>query len=413
MITITRVFARNYRSIGEVDLELGAMTALVGPNGSGKSNLADVLRFIGDCARGPLGWAVAERQGFGALRHWAADEGARITLGVQVRSHDGEGIWAFTLGPAEQGDGFEVISERALWAERHFGDWEHERIERLLRLEEQDEAIQLSENMPGDTNFVRGSRFYHGEGVIASGKDGAPHWGMVSQSALLFPALANRGLETILSALQGVAVYSPFPNTLRRIQGPNAARPMLAGGDNWASTLRALDKARWGGEIVAALGKLVGDIDDYRVSLVGGVLIPEFRHGVDPDGQGRWLGALQESDGTVRVAAMLTALYQEPNPSLLGFEEPELAVHPGALPLLFDFLDEASTRSQILLTTHSPNLLDLLDIEGIRVVERRDGVTTVARVDARQRDLVRRRLFSTSDLLHSEGLRAEGESGDA
>jgi predicted ATPase len=109
---------------------------------------------------------------------------------------------------------------------------------------------------------------------------------------------------------------------------------------------------------------------------------------------------------------MLTALFQEPAPSLIGFEEPELAVHPGALPILYDYLVEASERSQIVITTHSPELMDLFDIDCIRVVERRNGVTTVAPVEERQRELVRKRLFSTSELLYAEGLRPEGTAND-
>lgn len=409
---ITRVFARNYRSIGEVDLELGAMTALVGPNGSGKSNLADVLRFIGDCARGPLGWAVAQRQGFGALRHWRA-AGAKVTVGVQVRTGEGEGIWAFTLGPAGQGDGFEVVSERAVWVYEEPSEPQRRAFDELLRLDHADSQGQLTGLF--DVCLLRG-----GSVSWMTARPGLSPQDAIKQndlffdrSALFLAFMPDRRLEPLRQVLHQVGIYAPFPNTLRAPQSTDPSRPMNGDGHNWASTLRTLDKSSWGSELVAGLGKLVGDIDDYRVTQAGGFLIPEFRHGIDAQGRERWSGAAQESDGTLRTAAMLTALYQEPSPSLLGFEEPELAVHPGALPLLFDLLEEASTRSQILLTTHSPDLLDLLDIEDIRVIERRDGATTVAKVEERQRDLVRRRLFSTSDLLHSEGLRPEGDGGDA
>jgi predicted ATPase len=221
-------------------------------------------------------------------------------------------------------------------------------------------------------------------------------------------------MTSLLDEFRGVAVYSCFPNTLRSPQNPNPIRPMTSSGDNWASTLKSVNKSKWGAELTAALGRITGDIDGYRVTQAGGFLIPEFRHGIDgPKGSERWLGAAQESDGTLRIAAILTALFQEPPPSLIGFEEPELSVHPGALPILFDFLKEASTRSQILLTTHSPDLLDLMPIDGIRVVERNDGITTVAPVDERQRELVRKRLITTSNLLHAEGLRPEGARSGA
>jgi AAA domain, putative AbiEii toxin, Type IV TA system len=189
---------------------------------------------------------------------------------------------------------------------------------------------------------------------------------------------------------------------------------MSSGGENWASTLAALDRGVWGAELMAALGRLVGDIDDYEVADVGGrYLIPRFRHRLagEPARSG-WLAAAQESDGTLRLAGILTALFQQPSPTLLGFEEPELAIHPGALPVLYDFLAEGSVRSQILLTTHSPDLLDRLALDDVRVVERRSGATTAARVDPRQRELVKKRLLSASEILHAEGLQAEGGRAD-
>jgi hypothetical protein len=56
---------------------------------------------------------------------------------------------------------------------------------------------------------------------------------------------------------------------------------MSTKGSNWASTLRALERSTWGAELVAALGRIASDIDEYRVTEAGGFLIPEFHHGVD------------------------------------------------------------------------------------------------------------------------------------
>lgn len=95
----------------------------------------------------------------------------------------------------------------------------------------------------------------------------------------------------------------------------------------------------------------------------------------------------------------------------VGFEEPELTVHPGAIGVLFDHFREASGRGQVLLTTHSSELLDLLDIDEVRVVARHDGATVVSRVDEAQRTLVKKRLATTSELVWSEGLRGATGSG--
>jgi predicted ATPase len=245
--------------------------------------------------------------------------------------------------------------------------------------------------------------------IKASGLGPLPH---VGPTSLLLPLLADGPLAPLVSELRQATVYSMFPNTLRAAQLPNPVHPMSSNGDNWASTLKSLDRSTHGAELVHALQRIVGDIDDYRVAQAGGYVVPEFRHGKFR-GKERWFGAAQESDGTLRIAAMLTALFQQPPPKVIGFEEPEMAVHPGALPILFDFFKEASTRGQVLLTTQSPDVMDLADIDSIRVVERKDGTTTVSRVEARQRDLVKKQLFSTSELLHAEGLRPEGSTDGA
>src|SRR5574341_2489077 len=65
----------------------------------------------------------------------------------------------------------------------------------------------------------------------------------------------------------------------------------------------------------------------------------------------------QESDGTLRLLAILTALYQETTPPLIALDEPEINVHPGALLALYEVIKETSLRSQILITTHSPDLI--------------------------------------------------------
>ncbi|XXT25435.1 AAA family ATPase [Sorangium sp. So ce429] len=419
---ITKISARNFRSIGErIELELGAMTVLVGPNASGKSNIADVLRFLAECASGGLDRPVAVRHGLDALRYGNARESTDVLLEVHIEREQGAGIWGFTLTSADEYGGLCVKRERAVWfpgkapdsrtrthifelLDRPEDMWTEEERRTLLGNHTHDTTPNEDAEFPAPQLFVTHKGHWYLEVPSSFRHD-------PSQIPLLAPAGSSH-FAPLMEELRRVAIYSLFPDVLRAPQHPDPSRPMSTKGSNWASTLRALDRTTWEAELVAALGRIASDIDEYRVTEAGGFLIPEFRHGVDAEGRERWHGAAQESDGTLRVAALLTALFQEPAPALLGFEEPELGVHPGAIPLLFDFLKEASTRSQILLTTHSPDLLDLVPIDDVRVVERRNGATTVARVEERQREIVRKRLMSTSDLLHAEGLRPEGSERD-
>ena len=87
------------------------------------------------------------------------------------------------------------------------------------------------------------------------------------------------------------------------------------------------------------------------------------------------------SSGTLRVLALMTALHGEPGISLLGIEEPENYVHPSALSAFVGYMRESRDRVQMMVTTHSPLLLDLLDDPAIVCVVQR-GVgkgTTVSR----------------------------------
>lgn len=131
-----------------------------------------------------------------------------------------------------------------------------------------------------------------------------------------------------------------------------------------------------------------------------------FRHGKGGNRE-RWFDASQESDGTLRCAGILTALLQSPPLTLVGAEEPELTVHPGAIPVLYDFFRQAAQHSQVLLTTHSPELLDLLEVDEVRVVERKEGITHVAPLAEEQREAVKSSLLTAGELMRAEGLRPE------
>jgi predicted ATPase len=117
----------------------------------------------------------------------------------------------------------------------------------------------------------------------------------------------------------------------------------------------------------------------------------------------------QESDGLRRFYAHLLALYQTPSKLTLVFEEPENAIFPGALALLADEFKAAprENRGQVILTTHSPSLLDAFDVDCVRVVEMKEGRTIIGPVAKDQRAGVKDHLLTTGELLTVEQPRSE------
>jgi predicted ATPase len=378
---ISRIVCSNYRSLGEdVTVPLGRLTALVGPNGSGKSNVADVLRFVSECLRVGLEPAITRRRGIGAIRRFSSGHPFDIRIHIDIEGDLGRsGFYEFVLAGGAGVDDYQVKREVA-----EFG--------RAL----------------GSARFE-----------IANGawKDGpADLRPTVDRFGLALPLVAaDERFAPLAAALRQVAVYSIFPDTLREPQRHDPTRPMSEHGGNWGSILKGLLKHPPARQLRAALGQLTGDIDDFKVVQVGGYLVTQFRHLV-PRGEGEqpartWFDAARESDGTLRAAGIVTALLQEPPLTLLGVEEPELTIHPGALPVVYDFIREASERSQVLITTHSPDLLAMLNPMDVRVVTREHGITRVTRMDPSQREAVQTRLLTLGDVLRMEGIRPDPGNG--
>ena len=385
---ITRVVISNYRSLGEnVEIRLGKLTALVGPNGSGKSNVLDAVQFVADALRNGLDAAISKRGGIGAIRHREADPNATTSICITFEEDDG---WfdKYFLGLSVIKDGGYRVSREMGFHGKH-ANLEGYDVNRAEHADlNEDVVFKLSDGQwdkkPLDVN---------------------PR---VDDRGLVLPLLAaDQRFRRLAQLLTSISIYSIFPDRLRGPQAVDASRLMAEHGGNWSSILHRLPREDWAPELATALGYLTGDIDGVRVQEHSGYLFAEFRHGVQSNGQTieNWFNADHESDGTLRVVGILTALFQQPPPTLIGIEEPELTIHPAVIGMLNDYLKEASERSQIVITTHSPDLLALLDADEVRVVERRHGATTVSEIDETQRDEVRSRLLTLGDLMRIERIR--------
>ncbi|MDX2154317.1 MAG: AAA family ATPase [Bryobacteraceae bacterium] len=113
------------------------------------------------------------------------------------------------------------------------------------------------------------------------------------------------------------------------------------------------------------------------------------------------------SDGTLRAVALLAALFQpatDEGPSLIGIEEPEAGLHPAAAAILLGAMKERSRSTQVIATSHSPEMLDELRLEEdlLLAVALVDGQTEIGPLDAAGRDIVKRHLYTPGDLLRME-----------
>lgn len=129
---------------------------------------------------------------------------------------------------------------------------------------------------------------------------------------------------------------------------------------------------RLGGRLYDGIAAVHTPFDDGKVSVV----IEEF--------SGRRIPAEQLSDGTLRYLCLLTILLDPDPPPLIAIEEPEVGLHPDIVFELTKLLVEASERTQLVVTTHSYTLVDMLTDHPSSVVacERHQGQTWLKRVSA-------------------------------
>jgi predicted ATPase len=115
------------------------------------------------------------------------------------------------------------------------------------------------------------------------------------------------------------------------------------------------------------------------------------------------------SDGTLRVLGILLAVYQVTKPQLLAIEEPEVNIHPAAIDVLVDILKIAARRTQVIITTHSPDILDNPNVEDtdLYVIESIKGNSVVASLATGTRKIIKDKLYLPGELLRNNELRAD------
>jgi predicted ATPase len=377
---VLRVRLRSYRSIKSCDVWLGPRTFLVGPNGSGKSNFLDSLRLVADALNSSLDQALRERGGIEVVRRISTGHPNHVHVDITLMIDQWLADYGFEVG-ARKGGGFEVVRETC--------------------------SVKAGS---GSASFEVGA------GQVTSTEPVLPLFGR--DRLYLVTAASLPAFRPVFDALARMGFYNLNPDVIRDLQTPDAGELLARDGRNIASVLDRLVQE-------APVAKHV--IEEYLAAVVPGLVgvdrralgpreTLEFRQRV-AGAQRPWRFSAQSmSDGTLRALGILVAIFQGSSsngPTLIGIEEPEIAVHPAAAAVLSEALGEASRSRQVIVTSHSPELLDDPDIPFGAVVAVRsdDGVTTLGRLDRAGREALQKHLYTAGELLRLNQLTPDPDAG--
>ncbi len=413
---LRRVRIRGYKSIAFCDVELKPLTILVGRNASGKSNFIDALAFLKDVMNSGVIEAIKirPRTGWPSLVCRTKDTPkieieteTYFTYGRPSRLM-GDDIGPSAIGQVRAGPSPDLTGEafKATYSlEISIGPHSVPVIGR--------ESLEIAD---GDGPLEGGFEVHNG--IIS-------RWGTTTNSSEPlglppavklfsiqrpdFPLLSVIGTQPFIElgeALRWMRFYNFIPDTMRALSSPTGGQLLDKHGQNLASVVEGLKELEPESvqRVRDYLTVISEEIEDFDVAHLGEYETVRFRMRGGAGQRKLEFDAASMSDGTLRSLAALMAVFQvvlpRGYPSVVGIEEPETALHPGAMRALVDALDEATGRTQVLLTTHSAEMLDNPTIrpENIRVVQMVDGRTVIGPVDEASVEIVRRKLNTLGGL---------------
>ncbi len=357
--TIPRIEAlvvKNYRALRNLELKpLAPLTVFLGPNGSGKSTIFDVFAFLSECFSVGLRQAWDRRGRFKELRTRGAEGPLEFELRYREQTRSPLITYHLTIdegprGPyvaeewlhwrrGQRGRPFRFLDFREGTGRVISGEMPDEQD---IRIEEQlDSPEMLAVNTLGQ--FARHPRVSALRRFIAG-------WYLSYLRAEHTRSVPEAGPQERLS-VSG----DNLPNVMQYLseQHPNRLEQIL---DTLRRRVPRLEKVE---STIMPDGRLLLQIKDAPFEQP---ILARFT-----------------SDGTLKMLSYLTVLYDPEPPPLIGIEEPENHLHPRLLPELAEECRQASARSQLMVTTHSPFFVNGLRAEELWGLYRDEQGYTQAR----------------------------------
>lgn len=372
---VTRVRIRNYRNIAACDVELAQLSLVVGPNGAGKSNFLDAVGLVGDCLRSSLSDALRRRGGAREIARRTSGRAKYFGIRLDYNLGVGTGHYAVSLGAGRDGK-LDVRREECRLVrgvETHFCALDHGRVREC--------TVSHPPPAPQDDLYLM---------RLASVPEFRP----------------------VYDALSDVCVYRLNPDAIRELHEPEQGL-LRSDGRNVASVLEAIKRRspKTKERLDRYLQAVVPELAAVDKLALGPWRTLAFKKVVREGARHRRFLARDMSDGTLRIVGVLAALLQGAGANvarhgLVCLEEPEAALHPGALEVLLDLLADGAERTQVVVTSQSADLLDhkQISVDSIVVVGSDEAGGRLGPVDEAGRSVIENGNFTAGELMRMEQL---------
>lgn len=396
---IERIRIQGYRSLADLELRPGDFTVLVGPNNSGKSNIVDALDFVSDIYRVGAKLAIDKKGGFENLSHRSKGEpGIRIDFDIEGTAS----VWEI-LGTGylvQTGDDMKpVIAEnRHLLRIQHSFSLVGDGKPLISDFRITNESIQIDRLVGENTSLLRLTRHGSNTQFDVTRDETLRELVFTFASAdnndvaagLFGPTVSNRDLmssrlqlfsptsELFADHLSRLQMFRLVPLECRRPAAPTSVAQLGVHGENLPALVFHLQDqfpVIWS-TVMQRMSQIVPELQRIDVRSTGDrlwtLMFSEF-------GSASPWSASEVSDGTIRALALFASMY-DPRNSLLAMEEPENSVHPWILRVFVEICREVAAPNsgkQVIVTTHSPVLIDQLEPSEVAVVWKDQGQTKV------------------------------------
>ncbi|MCI0398479.1 MAG: AAA family ATPase [Chloroflexi bacterium] len=346
---------QNYRSLEDVKLALRDLAVLIGPNGAGKTSLLELLQLLQRGSQQELGSFLESQGGFQAiLRHGATTKRLKVEVDIDVQSEKSGAPMHYQFELAAEQVGYLIAAERLEW------QFDPRAPKPFRYIDVHHNKLYYAD--PEETGLVQPDWDYD---RLELGLAQVPK--MYREPETLRSLLAGARHYSFLDVSPRAPVRLPQSLTLATRPGPN--------GENLYSALYNLRASHDDvyERILSLLQQGYPDFKRLEFPVVGAGQVTLVWHEQGKSNKPFYPNQL--SEGTLRFLWLVTTLLSPSAPPIVLFDEPEVSLHPELLKLLAALLQDASAGSQIVVATHSPDLIRWLQPDEVLIADKEDGVS--------------------------------------